>query len=245
MGHSHWIGKDSLSDKEKAAAQSYTKEKGILPPSPDAAAQANPTGDSAAAIYNRVKGEKRIPLVRLPYMVEHTVEIKNGNLIIPHKDHYHNIKFAWFDDHSYKAPNGYTLEDLFATIKYYVEHPDERPHSNDGWGNASEHVLGKKDHSEDPNKNFKADEEPVEETPAEPEVPQVETEKVEAKLKEAEALLAKVTDASLKANATETLAGLRNNLSLQTLDNNGIMTEAEKLLALLKGSNLTSVSKEK
>ena len=245
MGHSHWIGKDSLSDKEKAAAQSYTKEKGILPPSADADAQANPTGDSAAAIYNRVKGEKRIPLVRLPYMVEHTVEIKNGNLIIPHKDHYHNIKFAWFDDHSYKAPNGYTLEDLFATIKYYVEHPDERPHSNDGWGNASEHVLGKKDHSEDPNKNFKADEEPVEETPAEPEVPQVETEKVEAKLKEVEALLAKVTDASLKANATETLAGLRNNLSLQTLDNNGIMTEAEKLLALLKGSNLTSVSKEK
>ncbi len=245
MGHSHWIGKDSLSDKEKAAAQAYTKEKGILPPSPDADAQANPTGDSAAAIYNRVKGEKRIPLVRLPYMVEHTVEIKNGNLIIPHKDHYHNIKFAWFDDHSYKAPNGYTLEDLFATIKYYVEHPDERPHSNDGWGNASEHVLGKKDHSEDPNKNFKADEEPVEETPAEPEVPQVETEKVEAKLKEVEALLAKVNDASLKANATETLAGLRNNLSLQTMDNNGIMTEAEKLLALLKGSNPSSVSKEK
>ena len=234
MGHSHWIGKDSLSDKEKAAAQSYTKEKGILPPSADADAQANPTGDSAAAIYNRVKGEKRIPLVRLPYMVEHTVEVKNGNLIIPHKDHYHNIKFAWFDDHSYKAPNGYTLEDLFATIKYYVEHPDERPHSNDGWGNASEHVLGKKDHSKDPKKNFKADEEPVEETPAEPEVPQVETEKVEAKLKEAETLLAKVTDASLKGNATETLAGLRNNLSLQTMDNNGIMAEAEKLLALLK-----------
>ena len=245
MGHSHWIGKDSLSDKEKAAAQSYTKEKGILPPSADADAQANPTGDSAAAIYNRVKGEKRIPLVRLPYMVEHTVEVKNGNLIIPHKDHYHNIKFAWFDDHSYKAPNGYTLEDLFATIKYYVEHPDERPHSNDGWGNASEHVLGKKDHSEDPKKNFKADEEPVEETPAEPEVPQVETEKVEAKLKEAEALLAKVTDASLKGNATETLAGLRNNLSLQTMDNNGIMTEAEKLLALLKGSNPSPVNKEK
>ena len=245
MGHSHWIGKDSLSDKEKAAAQSYTKEKGILPPSADADAQANPTGDSAAAIYNRVKGEKRIPLVRLPYMVEHTVEIKNGNLIIPHKDHYHNIKFAWFDDHSYKAPNGYTLEDLFATIKYYVEHPNERPHSNDGWGNASEHVLGKKDHSEDPNKNFKTEEEPVEETPAEPEVPQVETEKVEAKLKEAEALLAKVTDASLKGNATETLAGLRNNLSLQTMDNNGIMVEAEKLLALLKGSNPSPVNKEK
>ncbi|MDS2577566.1 pneumococcal-type histidine triad protein, partial [Streptococcus pneumoniae] len=52
MGHSHWIGKDSLSDKEKVAAQAYTKEKGILPPSPDADVKANPTGDSAAAIYN-------------------------------------------------------------------------------------------------------------------------------------------------------------------------------------------------
>jgi len=234
-----------LADKYTTSDGYIFDEHDIIPPSPDADAQANPTGDSAAAIYNRVKGEKRIPLVRLPYMVEHTVEVKNGNLIIPHKDHYHNIKFAWFDDHSYKAPNGYTLEDLFATIKYYVEHPDERPHSNDGWGNASEHVLGKKDHSEDPKKNFKADEEPVEETPAEPEVPQVETEKVEAKLKEAEVLLAKVTDASLKGNATETLAGLRNNLSLQTMDNNGIMAEAEKLLALLKGSNPSPVNKEK
>ena len=36
-------------------------------------------------------------------------------------------------------------------LKYYGDHPDERPHStNDGWGNASEHVLGRKDHSEDP-----------------------------------------------------------------------------------------------
>ena len=62
----------------------------------------------------------------------------------------------------------------------------------------------------------------------------LETEKVEAKLKEVEALLAKVRDASLKDNVTESLAGLRNNLSLQTMDNNGIMAEAEKLLALLK-----------
>ena len=41
-------------------------------------------------------------------------------------------------------------------LRYYVEHPDERPHSNDGWGNASEHVLGKKDHSEDPKKELQS-----------------------------------------------------------------------------------------
>ena len=236
MGHSHWIGKDSLSDKEKSEAQAYTKEKNINPPSEDSATQANPNGESAASIYERVKGEKRIPLVRLPYNVEHTVAVKNGNLIIPHKDHYHNIKFAWFDDKSYKAPNGYTLEDLFATIKYYVEHPDERPHSNDGWGNASEHVLGKKDNSQDPTNNYKPEEEPEEESPVEPEEPQVETEKIEAKLQEAEELLKNVTDAGVKSNASETLAGLRNNLTLGTMDNNGIMAQAENLLVLLKNS---------
>ena len=236
MGHSHWIGKDSLSDKEKSEAQAYTKEKNINPPSEDSATQANPNGESAASIYERVKGEKRIPLVRLPYNVEHTVAVKNGNLIIPHKDHYHNIKFAWFDDKSYKAPNGYSLEDLFATIKYYVEHPDERPHSNDGWGNASEHVLGKKDNSQDPTNNYKPEEEPEEESPVEPEEPQVETEKVEAKLREAEELLAKIQDPIIKSNATETLTGLKNNLLFGAQDNNTIMAEAEKLLALLKES---------
>ena len=240
MGHSHWIGKDSLSDKEKSESQAYTKEKNINPPSEDSVTQANPNGESAASIYERVQGEKRIPLVRLPYNVEHTVAVKNGNLIIPHKDHYHNIKFAWFDNKSYKAPNGYTLEDLFATIKYYVEHPDERPHSNDGWGNTSEHVLGKKDNSQDPTNNYKPEEEPKEEpkeeVPTEPEEQQVKTEKVEAKLKEAEELIKTVTDASLKSNASETLVGLRNNLTLGTMDNNGIMAQVENLIALLNNS---------
>ncbi|MDS8151579.1 histidine motif-containing protein, partial [Streptococcus pneumoniae] len=83
--------------------QAYTKEKGLLPPAPTDDSKANPSGESAAAIYERVQGEKRIPLVRLPYNVEHTVAVKNGNLIIPHKDHYHNIKFAWFDDKTYRA----------------------------------------------------------------------------------------------------------------------------------------------
>ena len=242
MGHSHWIGKDSLSAKEKAAAQAYTKEKGLLPPAPTDDSKANPSGESAAAIYERVQGEKRIPLVRLPYNVEHTVAVKNGNLIIPHKDHYHNIKFAWFDDKTYRAPNGYTLEDLFATIKYYVEHPDERPQSSDGWGNASDHVLGKKDDKEDAVSPEKPQEEVEEETPTEPEVPQVETAKVEAKLQEAEDLLEKTTDPSLKSNATETLTGLRNDLNLGTMDNNGIMAEAEKLLALLQSASSASVS---
>ena len=236
MGHSHWIGKDSLSAKEKAAAQTYTKEKGLLPPAPTDDSKANPSGESASAIYERVQGEKRIPLVRLPYNVEHTVAVKNGNLIIPHKDHYHNIKFAWFDDKTYRAPNGYTLEDLFATIKYYVEYPDERPQSSDGWGNASDHVLGKKDDKEDAVRPEKPQEEVEEETPTEPEVPQVETAKVEAKLQEAEDLLEKTTDPSLKSNATETLTGLRNNLNLGTMDNNNIMAEVEKLLTLLKSA---------
>ena len=60
---------------------------------------------------------------------------------------------------------------------------------------------------------------------------------MEDKLKEAEELLAKITDDAIKSNASETLAGLRNSFNLQTMDNNQIMTEVEKLLGLLKASN--------
>ncbi|WP_049531720.1 pneumococcal-type histidine triad protein, partial [Streptococcus pseudopneumoniae] len=280
MTHSHWIKKESLSEAEREAAKAYAKEKGLTPPSTDHQSSGNTEVKGAEAIYNRVKAAKKVPLDRIPYNLQHTVEVKNGSLIIPHYDHYHNIKFGWFDEGLYEAPKGYSLEDLFATVKYYVEHPNERPHSDNGWGNASDHVRknkadqdGKSD--EDKEDHHEADEstrpesnekenhagsnpsvdnlykpstdedETVEETPAEPEVPQVETEKVEAKLKEVEALLNSVTDTSLKDSVTENLAGLRNNLSLQTMDNNGIMAEAEKLLALLKGSNSSPVNKEK
>ena len=272
MTHSHWIKKDSLSEAERTAAQAYAKEKGLTPPSTDNQGSGNTDAKGVEAIYNKVKAAKKVPLDHIPYNLQHTVEVKNGSLIIPHYDHYHNIKFGWFDEGLYEAPKGYSLEDLFATVKYYVEHPNERPHSDNGWGNASDHVRKNKadkdskhdeekeehhevDESTPPESNEKENhsslspsvdnlykpstdekdkEEEVKDNTDEAEVPQVETEKVEAKLKEAEALLAKVTDASLKANAMETLASLRNNLNLQTMDNNGIMAEAEKLLALLK-----------
>ena len=272
MSHSHWIKKESLSEAERVAAQAYAKEKGLTPPSTDNQGSGNTEVKGVEAIYNKVKAAKKVPLDHIPYNLQHTVEVKNGSLIIPHYDHYHNIKFGWFDEGLYEAPKGYSLEDLFATVKYYVEHPEERPHSDNGWGNASDHVRKNKadkdsksdedkenhhesDESTRPESNEKenhtastpsvdnlykpsTDEDETEEvskdTTDEAEVSQVETEKVEAKLKEVEALLAKVTDASLKDNVTESLSGLRNNLSLQTMDNNGIMAEAEKLLALLK-----------
>ena len=236
MGHSHWIGKDSLSEAERATAQAYAKEKRLTPPKTDNQNSTKSEAKGAEAIFNRVKAEKKVPLDRMPYNLQYAVDVKNGNLIIPHFDHYHNIKFEWFDEGLYEAPKGYALEDLFATVKYYVEHPSERPHSDSGWGNASEHVLGKKDNSQDPTNNYKPEEEPEEESPVEPEEPQVETEKIEAKLQEAEELLKNVTDAGVKSNASETLAGLRNNLTLGTMDNNGIMAQAENLLVLLKNS---------
>ena len=280
MTHSHWIKKESLSEAERAAAQAYAKEKGLTPPSTDNQGSGNTEVKGVEAIYNKVKAAKKVPLDHMPYNLQHTVEVKNGSLIIPHYDHYHNIKFDWFDEGLYEAPKGYSLEDLFATVKYYVEHPDERPHSDNGWGNASDHVRKNKPEDSKPDEDKKHDEvseptrpesdekenhaglnpsadnlykpstdteeteEEAEDTTDEAKVPQVETEKVEAKLKEVEALLDTVTDASLKNNVTESLAGLRNNLSLQTMDNNGIMAEAEKLLALLKGSESVTTKPE-
>ena len=266
MTHSHWIKKDSLSEAERAAAQAYAKEKGLTPPSTDHQNPGNTEAKGAEAIYNRVKAAKKVPLDRMPYNLQHTVEVKNGSLIIPHYDHYHNIKFEWFDEGLYEAPKGYTLEDLFATVKYYVEHPNERPHSDSGWGNASDHVQrnqnGQADnnHTEKPSvekprtekpeeekpreekpqsekpESPKPTEEPEEESPEESEEPQVETEKVEEKLREAEDLLGKIQDPIIKTNAKETLTGLKNNLLFGSQDNNTIMAEAEKLLALLRVS---------
>ena len=266
MTHSHWIKKDSLSEAERAAAQAYAKEKGLTPPSTDHQNSGNTEAKGAEAIYKRVKAAKKVPLDRMPYNLQHTVEVKNGSLIIPHYDHYHNIKFEWFDEGLYEAPKGYSLEDLFATVKYYVEHPNERPHSDSGWGNASDHVQrnqnGQADnnHTEKPSvekprtekpeeekpreekpqsekpESPKPTEEPEEESPEEPEETQVETEKVEAKLREAEDLLAKIQDPIIKSNAKETLTGLKNNLLFGSQDNNTIMAEAEKLLALLRES---------
>lgn len=140
MSHSHWIKKDSLSEAERAAGQAYAKEKGLTPPSTNHQSSGNTEAKGAEAIYNRVKAAKKVPLDHIPYNLQHTVEVKNGSLIIPHYDHYHNIKFEWFDEGLYEAPKGYTLEELFETVKYYVEHPNERPHSDSGWGNASDHV---------------------------------------------------------------------------------------------------------
>ena len=266
MTHSHWIKKDSLSEAERAAAQAYAKEKGLTPPSTEHQNSGNTEAKGAEAIYNRVKAAKKVPLDRMPYNLQHTVEVKNGSLIIPHYDHYHNIKFEWFDEGLYEAPKGYTLEDLFATVKYYVEHPNERPHSDSGWGNASDHVQrnqnGQADnnHTEKPSvekprtekpreekpreekpreekpESPKPTEEPEDESPEESEEPQVETEKVEEKLREAEDLLGKIQDPIIKSNAKETLTGLKNNLLFGSQDNNTIMAEAEKLLALLRES---------
>ena len=267
MTHSHWIKKDSLSEAERAAAQAYAKEKGLTPPSTDHQNPGNTEAKGAEAIYNRVKAAKKVPLDRMPYNLQHTVEVKNGSLIIPHYDHYHNIKFEWFDEGLYEAPKGYSLEDLFATVKYYVEHPNERPHSDSGWGNASDHVQRNQNGQADNNQaekpseekprtdkpeeekpreekpqsekpeSPKPTEEPEEESPEEPEESQVETEKVEAKLREAEELLAKIQDPIIKSNAKETLTGLKNNLLFGAQDNNTIMAEVQKLLALLKESN--------
>ena len=268
MSHSHWIKKESLSEAERAAGQAYAKEKGLTPPSTNHQSSGNTEAKGAEAIYNRVKAAKKVPLDRMPYNLQHTVEVKNGSLIIPHYDHYHNIKFEWFDEGLYEAPKGYTLEELFETVKYYVEHPNERPHSDSGWGNASDHVhrnhnsqaasnqtekpteekpqtekIEEEKPREEKPKNEKAEspkpkepEESEEESPSEPEEPQVETEKVEEKLREAEELLKKIQDPILKSNANETLTGLKNNLLFGSQDNNTIMSEAEKLLVLLKES---------
>ncbi|HHK6309672.1 TPA: histidine motif-containing protein, partial [Streptococcus pneumoniae] len=129
--------------------------------------------------------------------------------------------FGNASDHVQRNKNGQA--DTNQTEKPQTEKPEE------------ETPREEKPQSEKP-ESPKPTDEPEEESPEESEEPQVETEKVEEKLREAEDLLGKIQDPIIKSNAKETLTGLKNNLLFGTQDNNTIMAEAEKLLALLKES---------
>lgn len=152
MSHSHWIPKSDLSEEERQAAQVFCAEKGITAgtesKTPEKKAQdtasssASPKLETAAELYERVSPEKVVPVDVMPYNTAYAVAYQNGRLVIPHQDHYHNVALSWFDDKTIKVPSGYSLEQLLATIKYFVEHPEDRPTSDDGWGNASDHVKG-------------------------------------------------------------------------------------------------------
>ena len=62
MTHSHWIKKESLSEAERAAAQTYAKEKGLTPPSTENQGSGNTEVKGVEAIYNKVKAAKKVPL---------------------------------------------------------------------------------------------------------------------------------------------------------------------------------------
>lgn len=160
MTHSHYIPKNDLSESERKATQEYLKtktpKKKEEKPSTD---PKQPQKETAQAIYERVTPAKKVPVEAMPYNTAYVVDYKNGQLIIPHYDHYHNISLSWFDQGLYKAPDGYSMEDFLATVKYYVTHPEDRPHSDNGFGNSSQH--GKKNQS-DNGKNYAPNEEPKE-----------------------------------------------------------------------------------
>ena len=158
MTHSHYIPKNDLSESERKATEEYLKtktpKKKEEKPSTD---PKQPQKETAQAIYERVTPAKKVPVEVMPYNTAYVVDYKNGQLIIPHHDHYHNVSLSWFDQGLYKAPDGYSMEDFLATVKYYVQNPNDRPHSDDGFGNDSNH--GKQNQSDD-GKNYAPNEEP-------------------------------------------------------------------------------------
>ncbi|WP_419757111.1 pneumococcal-type histidine triad protein [Streptococcus entericus] len=164
MDHSHWIPKWDLSYTERRAAEQELASRKPAETEPSRPAPQPNDGrprERAVDIFDKAEPAKRIPIEKMPYNSAYTVEINNGYLIIPHYNHYHNIAIARFDD-LFEAPAGYSLEDLFATIKYYVENPDERPGSKDGWGRDSDIMKGRGSRENRP--NYPVGKEPDEET---------------------------------------------------------------------------------
>ena len=159
MTHSHYIPKKDLSESERKATEEYLKTKAPNEKKEDKPKTdpKQPQKESAQSIYERVTPAKKVPVEAMPYHTAYVVDYKNGQLIIPHHDHYHNISLSWFDEGLYNAPEGYSMEDFLATVKYYVQNPNDRPHSDDGFGNDSDH--GKQNQSDD-GKNYAPNEEP-------------------------------------------------------------------------------------
>ncbi|MEW4353666.1 pneumococcal-type histidine triad protein [Streptococcus pneumoniae] len=137
MSHSHYIPKADLSEKEQEEARRYVADAGLANKKEEVTPQT--TGEKAIDIYNRVTPAKLIPVEAMPYHAAYVVDFRDGQMIIPHHDHYHNIPLAWFDKGDFEAPAGYTLEQFLATVKYYVTHPEDRPTSDDGFGISSDH----------------------------------------------------------------------------------------------------------
>lgn len=164
MDHSHWIPKWDLSYTERRAAEQELASRKPAETEPSRPAPQPNDGrprERAVDIFDKAEPAKRIPIEKMPYNSAYTVAVTNGYLIIPHYNHYHNIAIARFDD-LFEAPAGYSLEDLFATIKYYVENPDERPGSKDGWGRDSDIMKGRGNAENRP--NYPVGKEPEEET---------------------------------------------------------------------------------
>lgn len=159
MTHSHYIPKKDLSESERKATEEYLKTKAPNEKKEDKPKTDpnQPQKESAQSIYERVTPAKKVPVEAMPYHTAYVADYKNGQLIIPHHDHYHNISLSWFDEGLYNAPEGYSMEDFLATVKYYVQNPNDRPHSDDGFGNDSNH--GKQNQSDD-GKNYAPNEEP-------------------------------------------------------------------------------------
>lgn len=72
---------------------------------------------SAAEVFKQAKPEKIVPLDKIAAHMAYAVGFEDDQLIVPHHDHYHNVPMAWFDKGGlWKAPEGYTLQQLFSTI---------------------------------------------------------------------------------------------------------------------------------
>lgn len=225
MGHSHYIPKADLSEAERQAAEEYVKT---------LSKKTAPDKDSSAtlALFNAVTPAKIVPVDKMPYNTAYVVEERNGILIIPHYDHYHNINLTWFDDGLYSAPAGYSLSDLLATIKYYLVHPEERPQSDDGFGDASGHAAPDK---EEPAYKPVEEESLEKEEPTEPKAEEaspeetVTVEQVQQELNKAKQLLAKLESSDRKGEFEETLAGLQSSLQLGTQTRTDLFTQVQKV----------------
>ncbi|ESP71044.1 pneumococcal histidine triad protein B [Streptococcus pneumoniae BHN427] len=208
--HFHYIPKSDLSASELAAAQAYWNGKQGSRPSSSSSHNANPAQPRLSENHNLT--------------VTPTYHQNQGENISS------LLRELYAKPLSEKPQTEKPEEDKEHDEVSEPTHPESDEKENHAGLNPSADNLYK------PSTDTEETEEEAEDTTDEAEIPQVEHSVINAKIAEAEALLEKVTDSSIRQNAMETLTGLKSSLLLGTKDNNTISAEVDSLLALLKES---------
>ncbi|EHJ55990.1 streptococcal histidine triad protein [Streptococcus urinalis FB127-CNA-2] len=150
MDHIHYtLAKDLSKEERKAAQEFWEKHKEqLLAKKKENHNKANEIlsdnhkykAKNLIDLYKEVPEKLVVPLNKMYYQLQYTTHMKgNDTFVQPHHDHFHYVSFDMIAQMK-AIPEGYTIADVFSTVKYLINHPESRP-MKDGWESKEGHIT--------------------------------------------------------------------------------------------------------